>query len=793
MLLKSNVRIAAAAFCFALATAASADPQPSNRLAASSDPYLLQHAHNPVDWYPWGPAAFAEAKAEGKPIFLSIGYSTCFWCHVAEKQIYSNPAIAALMNRWFVNIKVDREQRPDVDRLYIVATEILTQHGAWPNNLFLTPDGKPFYAGSYFPPQDDGDTPGFPKVLAAIHDLWENHRADKVEPAANDVFSALRQVAAAQAAKPVPVTPDAWLKQAVAGLEKSIDPVNGGLGISGQKFPQAPALDLLLAAADIAHDGEAREALDTTLDAMACGGIHDQIGGGFHRYSTEPTWTIPHFEKMLSDNAQLLALYARSHAATKAPLLAAVARDTAGYLLRDMQAPDGGFYTAQDAAVGGVEGADYLWTRQEIEAALGAAAMEHFLAVYEIAPMPETDRSDGAPAGGVLRVRVPIADTLKRTGAADPAAMLAALAPDRATLLAVRRARPQPYTDTKIVAGLNGLAIGALARAGADLAAPELTAAATKAATRIWRDAYDQKSGLLRHEIIGGRAEVDGFVEDYAMLGDGYLDLAAATGDDAWRAHAATLADAMTMRFADADGRLVGGTKDNLPLAFADDADTDVPSAMSAALDLLSRLGARPDGARFTTAAAKLAVAASGRIAAHPTTWPSAIAALVRHPIGQAALAAAAPKAPVAVAAAVPGVPSTADHVHVSAKVAGDAVEVALDVDPGFHVNAHRPSFDYLVPTELSLAKISAVMPVCSWAWACWQCTAMAAMPGTRPCCNGSTASPSPRPACSWAFPPWSSASAAACSVAGWPTGSWRGAIATAITWSRSAIALPSP
>ena len=707
-------RSAATALLFiaALAPAGAGSPAYSNRLAASSDPYLRLHAHNPVDWYPWGPEAFAKAKAEDKPIFLSIGYSTCYWCHVAEKEIYSNPEIAALMNKWFVNIKVDREQRPDVDHLYIIATEILTQHGAWPNNLFLTPDGRPFYAGSYFPPENDGDTPGFPKVLAAIHDLWTNHRADKVEPAADDVFQALRMAAAAQSAKPVTVTPDIWLKTASASLLKSIDPVNGGLGspTSGPKFPQAPALDLLLASADIDHDSAARDALLKTLDVMALGGIHDQIGGGFHRYATEPTWSIPHFEKMLSDNAQLLSLYARAHALTQAPLLAAVARDTATYLLRDMQAPDGGFYTAQDAEIGGVEGADYLWTRPQIETALGAAATEKFLAVYEIAPMPDTasfgNANAAAPKGGVLRVRLPLDATLKRAGATDAATMLATLSPERAKLYAVRAARPQPATDTKIVTGLNGLVIGAFATSGRELGAPEMSVAAVKAATRIWQDAYDARSGLLRHEIIDDRAEVDGFLEDYAMLGGGFLELAAASGDEAWRAHAAALADAMLKRFAGDDGRLSGGSSGNLPLTLGDDADADVPSATSAALDLLARLGRAPDGARFAAAAARLAVATSGRIAARPTAWPSAIAALARDPISRSALADAAAKGPQAVASTAPAsprVPSTADHVHASAIVDGDAVRVTLDVDPGFHINAHHPSFDYLVPTDLSL------------------------------------------------------------------------------------------
>lgn len=721
--------LSAALLSMALAGPLRAEPSPAstNRLAASADPYLRLHAHNPVDWYPWGPEAFAKAKAEGKPIFLSIGYSTCYWCHVAEKEIYSDPEIAALMNKWFVNIKVDREQRPDVDHLYIIATEILTQHGAWPNNLFLTPDGRPFYAGSYFPPKDDGDTPGFPKVLAAIHDLWANHRADKVEPAADDVFQALRHVAAAQAAAPAPIAPEAWLKTASGNLLKSIDPVNGGLGAptSGPKFPQAPALDLLLAAADIGHDSAARDALQKTLDAMALGGIHDQIGGGFHRYATEPTWTIPHFEKMLSDNAQMLSLYARAHALTRSPLLAAVARDTGLYLTRDMQAPDGGFYTAQDAEIGGVEGADYLWTRAEIAAALGPSATEKFLAVYDIATMPDAppsgDLAAAAPRGGVLRVRLPLDETLKRAGATNAAAMLAALAPERAKLLAVRRARPQPATDKKIVTGLNGLAIGALARAAGELGAPKLNAAAEKAATRLWQDAYDARTGLLHHEIIDGKAEVDGFLEDYAMLGEGFLDLAHADGEDSsggeqpsraedsWGARAATLADAMLKRFANGDGRLSGGSSGNLPLALGDDADGDVPSATSAALDLLARLGRTPGGARFAAAAARLAVATSGRIAARPTAWPSAIAALARTPIPPSALAAAAAKTPTtaATARATPHVPSTADHVRAAARIEGDAVRVILDVDPGFHINAHHPSFDYLVPTDLALVGLA--------------------------------------------------------------------------------------
>ena len=697
-----------------LATPASAAPEPpppyTNRLIASADPYLRLHAHNPVDWYPWGAEAFAKAKAENKPIFLSIGYSTCFWCHVAEKTIYADPQIAALMNRWFVNVKVDREQRPDVDRLYIIASQMLTEHGAWPNNLFLTPDGKPFYAGSYFPPADDGDTPGFPRVLAALHDLWTNHRADKVEPAADEVMDGLRAIEARRgAAADAPVTPRAWLADAARATVRSLDPVNGGLGspASGPKFPQAPALGLLADAARLDGDAAAGHALAATLRAMALGGIDDQLAGGFHRYATEPTWSVPHFEKMLSDNAQLLALYTDAAARTKDPIDRMVATATARFLARDMALPDGGFATALDAETGGVEGATYLWTRAQVEGALGAADTERFLGVYELTPVPERQERS-APSPGVLRVRLPIADTLRRAGAGDIAAMLSALEPLRSKLLAARAARPQPARDDKAVASLNGQAIAALARAGTVLDAPELTAAAAKAATRLWTLAY--ADGALKHQVFEGRAEGDGYLEDYAMLGGGLLSLAEADGDPMWRERATILADAMLGRFLRPDGGLSASTGgDLLPVALDDGEDADAPSGTSAALDLLGRLGAAHGGARFGEAEARIAARLAGRVASRPTMWPSAVVALADFPRpSPPAQVAAAPARVASSEPAMPGVPSTADHVHAVAAVTpgpeGDTVAVTLSVDPGYHINAHVPSLDYLVPTDLAFA-----------------------------------------------------------------------------------------
>ncbi len=678
------------------------------RLIDSSDPYLLEHAHNPVDWYPWGPAAFAKAKAENKPIFLSIGYSTCYWCHVAQATIYANPQIAALMNQWFVNVKVDREQRPDVDRLYVIATEMLTGKGAWPNNLFLTPEGRPFYAGSYFPPEDTPESPGFPTVLAAIHDLWDHHRADKVDPVATAVTEALRKARADQAgAAPVAVRPEAWMRQAVAGMLRMLDPYHGGFGhaASGPKFPQAPGLELLLT--DEA-DPTAKAALLGTLDAMANGGIHDQLGGGFHRYATEPTWSIPHFEKMLYDNAQLLALYARGYALTQAPSYRDVAQDIGLYLVRDMAAPGGGFATAQDAVVNGIEGANVRWTRAQIEAVLGATETDAFLGAYTLTPMPDA-ASGSADAGGVLRVKPSVAANPTSNGGDGTSARLAAFASDRAKLLAARQARPQPLRDDKIVTSLNGLAIGAFAHAGTLLQRPDYVGAATQAAVRLWT-AFDAPAGRLAHQIFKGKAAGDGELEDYAMLADGYLALAEATHDGRWHDKAVALADALLKRFMAPDGRLAGGD-DGLLVTLEDSEDADVPSGASVTLDVLARLGEEPDGARFEDAAAKVATHLSGTIAKRPEAWPAAIVALIEHPLKPDALAAAATAiSRVQVARAepnAPAIPTTSDHVHASAKVVGDTVAVTLAVDPGYHINAHQPSFDYLVPTAVAFTGLT--------------------------------------------------------------------------------------
>jgi uncharacterized protein YyaL (SSP411 family) len=703
---------------------ASEQPMYTNRLIDSHDPYLLLHAHNPVDWYPWGPEALAKAKQENKPIFLSIGYSTCYWCHVAERTIYSNPEIAKLMNQWFINIKVDREQRPDIDQIYMLATEILTRRGAWPNNLFLTPDLKPFFAGSYFPPRDDpARGPGFPTILAALHDAWTNHLQDKVLPVAGQVFQAMQQVQAEiTAGKEAPVKPGEWLRKASKALQSRVDPKNGGLGDrSGTKFPQALSMGLLLMDYRVSHDKASLDALTATLNAMAFGGIHDHLAGGFYRYSTEPTWSIPHFEKMLYDNAQLLRLYAEAYEATKDPVYRAVALDVGQYLRRDMMAGEGGFYTAIDSEVKGVEGAACLWRRTEVTSVLGEQAAKRFFAVYDITPMAAVTAQTGEPGAdrkglGVLRIRVPIDETLKDAGVPDAAQLQASLSAARAQLLARRQQREQPARDEKILTGLGGLVIGALAYSSDILQQPEFLTSARMAAERMWALAYDPTARTLKHEIFAGHAQIDGYLQDYAMLGNGFLSLYDVTKEEIWRDRTAMLATALLQQFAHPDGALSTTLDEkNLLIPVGDSEDSDVPSGTSAALGLLLRLRDATGGSQFAAAAARIVRHLSGRFSEQPEIWPAAITVLNLHPLTEAELGTAREAAARSTddhgAGQAFHAPETSDHVRAFAVVrAGekdDEILVTLQIDDGYHVNANPASFDYLIPTSVAFAGLT--------------------------------------------------------------------------------------
>jgi uncharacterized protein YyaL (SSP411 family) len=697
-------------------------PEFTNRLIHSRNPYLLLHAHNPVDWYPWGPEAFAKAKREDKPIFVSIGYSTCYWCHVAERTIYSNPEIAELMNRWFVNVKVDREQRPDIDRIYMQATGLLTGRGGWPNNVFLTHDQKPFFAGSYFPPEDDPRRgAGFPTILKAIHNAWRSNR-QKVEGLADKVAAALRRVQPEETALTVTsVRSKVLLKRARDTLLQQFDSKWGGIADprSRVKFPRAPQLTLLLADHRIHQSEASLAAVTKTLDAMSFGGINDHLAGGFHRYSVEPSWSIPHFEKMLYDNAQLLRLYAEAFEITGDPLYKRVALDIGEYLGRDMMSPDGGFYTAQDAQVDGIEGASRQWTPGQIADVLGEQAAKRFLRVYTLVPVPHPVAPDvpvlpevNGERPGVLRVRHPVDQTMKRAGFEDIPRMLESFAADRAKLLAARNRRPQPARDEKIVTALNGLAIAALSESAILLREPRFATWAERSAERIWTLAYDEKSGTLKREIYLGKAQTDGFLQDYAMLGQALLWLARATETTLWRDRAVMLSQNIVSRFLRADGSLSMTTYGTgLLIPVFDDRDFDTPSATSAALGLLLQTDAAISDAGYAGAAASVVRRLSGLLDASPESRSSAIVAINRYPLPESRIAASAGKAPVS--GKTPGgafsLPATADHVRASAaaKMDGsiDEVIVTIEVDEGYHINANPASFDYLIPTSVSFSQ----------------------------------------------------------------------------------------
>lgn len=669
----------------------------TNRLIESHDPYLLLHAHNPVDWYPWGPAALAAAKRQNKPIFLSVGYSTCYWCHVAEREIYSKPEIAKQMNQWFINIKVDREQRPDVDRVYMLATQVMTGHGGWPNNLFLTPDLKPFFAGSYFPPADQGGRPGFPSILARMHRSWNDDHANVARVSAQ-VYQALQKAEQGITASSGPVQPEQWLQQAVHQAAGQYNQTERGFSGGGSTmFPQEPVLGMLLASVERHPDKSAQDMVTATLTAMAEGGVLDQLAGGFHRYSTDAQWNVPHFEKMLYDNAQLLDLYAHAYAVTKQPLFKQVALQTAHYLTAEMQAPQGGFYSAQDSQIDGVEGSSYVWTQAQVGSVLGAAGARRFLALYALTPMPPSFGGQKQSPGSVLRLDRTHADGLAEKQ--QLAARLQALAPLRDKLLAARSQRPQPATDEKIVTASNALAILGFARAGQALGDPGLTRTAVTTATWEWAHAFDPKTGALRHQFYRGTAGGDGFLDDYALLGQAFLALHDATGDASWRDHAAMLADAMLKRFGRPDGQLAStGDASDLLVAPPEEGDSVQPSGQSAAMALLLGLAADGGDARYATAARRALAPLGGQIEAQPYGWASMVATLSQ-PSYVALLQQPEKVNPPAV-----GLPGSADYVQAHARRdAKGGLQVEIHVNDGYHINANPASDPYLIPTRLLL------------------------------------------------------------------------------------------
>jgi uncharacterized protein YyaL (SSP411 family) len=617
----------------------------TNRLAQEKSPYLLQHAHNPVDWYPWGEEAFARARRENKPIFLSIGYSTCHWCHVMAHESFENDEVASLMNREFVNIKVDREERPDVDRVYMTFVQATTGGGGWPMSVWLTPDLKPFVGGTYFPPEDRYGQPAFKAVLERIATAWkENH--DKIAEQGGQIVDALRD---SQSGGKIEGTIDASiLEAAYRQIDRSYDPKEGGFG-NAPKFPRPVTHSFLTRLYARDTKGESgKHALEMTLFTlrkMAAGGMHDHIGGGFHRYSVDRYWHVPHFEKMLYDQAQLAVAYLDAFQITQDRQYEVVARDILDYVARDMTSKEGGFFSAEDAdspavAVGAdrgqietKEGAFYVWTKKEIDVALGDAA-EVFDFHYGVQPdgnAPEgSDPHDEFRGKNILIERHTVAETAKHFGKTEEE-VGKLLAECRAKLFFIRSKRPRPHLDDKIIAAWNGLMISAYARGAQVLDEPRYLEIGRRAAKFLRTNLYEKKSKLLYRNYRGGRSDIEAFADDYAFVIRGLLDLYEASFDVDWLKFAVQLQETQDCLFFDEKNGgyfSTSGKDESVFLRMKDDNDGAEPAASSVAALNLLRLAQFRDDKEIAKRARKTVDAFATTLSHFPSAMPQMLVAL---------------------------------------------------------------------------------------------------------------------------------------------------------------------
>ncbi|MBI5588081.1 MAG: thioredoxin domain-containing protein [Deltaproteobacteria bacterium] len=548
------------------------DVRSENRLKSEKSPYLKQHSHNPVDWYPWSQEALQKAKNEDRPIMLSIGYSTCHWCHVMERESFEDPEVARIMNDNFVSIKVDREERPDLDSLYMKAVQAMAGHAGWPLTVFATPEGVPFYGGSYFPPDDGYGLPSFKKVLLAASLAYRKNR-ERISVVTKDIGDLLARKSPA-----LRIKLEAGLcDNAFEAARVFFDPVDGGFG-RATKFPHSMFLKFLLKYSLRTGNNNALAVVKKSLTAMASGGIYDHLGGGFHRYSVDERWDVPHFEKMLYDNALLTGLYSAAHEATGVTLYKEVALETIAYLLREMRDEGGGFYSAQDADVDGKEGEYYLWGLDEVESILGAKRAESF---RESFPMTEEGNCEGK---NVLRINSAVKglEAFPDDGIREM----------KAVLFKARMERKPPQTDKKIITAWNGLVITALSRAAAVFKDAVLLDHAKKCAEFILVSVVDGEGRLLRYHL-NGSAAVKANLEDYALFGGGLASIYEASGEYRWLSEAKRIAERMTELFYDGTDGLffdTGSDQEKLFVRELDLYDNDVPSGNSAAADLLLKV-----------------------------------------------------------------------------------------------------------------------------------------------------------------------------------------------------------
>jgi uncharacterized protein YyaL (SSP411 family) len=588
-----------------------------NRLIHESSPYLRQHAHNPVDWYPWGPEALERARREDKPILLSVGYSACHWCHVMERESFENEQTARLMNEHFVSIKVDREERPDLDAIYMDAVQAMTGQGGWPMTVFLMPDGRPFYGGTYFPPEDRHGLPAFPRLLASLGAAYRERRPE-IEQSGDRLRDYLRQ---ATTVRPRPGLADlAVVDQAALRLVGQFDPAHGGIG-RAPKFPQPALLDFLLRAYVRLRNPVLLAPVEMTLTRMARGGIYDQLGGGFHRYAVDAQWLVPHFEKMLYDNAQLASVYLHAYQVTGNAEYRVVVEETLDYVRREMTAPEGGFYAAQDADSEGEEGRFFVWDWSELQTLPGEGA--RVAAAYY-----------GASPGGNFEGH----NILHRQHADSEVAVALGLPPEvlheqvaalRARLFAARSQRVHPGRDDKVLAGWNGLMVRAMAEAARVLGQDAYRAAAERAGDFALTHLVHE--GELQRVYKDGRAHGPAFLEDYAFLADGFLALYEATFQPRWLEASRTFAERIVARFHDADSGLFFDTPvGHEPLIARPRRLTDeaIPAGGSVAVDVLLRLSVLFGEDSLRDLAGRALAGLSSMLAEHPTAFGRALGAL---------------------------------------------------------------------------------------------------------------------------------------------------------------------
>ncbi|QDS97283.1 thioredoxin domain-containing protein [Adhaeretor mobilis] len=598
-----------------------------NHLANETSPYLLQHQNNPVDWYPWGEEALAKSKKEGKPIFLSIGYSACHWCHVMEHESFENEEIAKIVNENFIAIKVDREERPDIDQIYMTAVQRMTGRGGWPMTVFLTPDLNPYYAGTYFPPTRKGQMPGFDEVLNAVNDAWTNRR-DQVEQLSEQITADLQ---------PEGTTPGELSRElvtnAASSLKRSHDSTWGGFG-QAPKFPHTMDLQLLLRHWFRSGDEVSLGVVRTTLDRMAAGGIYDHLGGGFARYSVDERWLVPHFEKMLYDNALFTLAYLEAYLATDDQNYSRVVRETLDYILRDMTDKEGAFYSTEDADSEGEEGKFYIWTVSELQEILGAEAAETFSRVYDVTTEgnfvdPHHPPKPGAEATSILNLPKTISQAAKVLGREEKD-LQAELAASRAKLFAAREKRVHPGKDDKVIVAWNGLMIDAMARAGAVLDEPRYTDAARRSADFLLEN-LRRDDGRLLHTWRHGKAKLDAYLDDYAALANSLVTLFETTAEFKYLDSAIALTEVIEQHFADEGSGGYFFTADDheqLITRSKDFTDNATPGGNSLAATLLVRLAKLTGKSEYANSAEATLKAAAGIMQRHPSAAGQMLIAL---------------------------------------------------------------------------------------------------------------------------------------------------------------------